>query len=171
MAWRTSSPHVPHRGLRPLTTFTPDLSLDLRPPWSLPAAEKFPIAIIYMFGIPFAVNCETGNLPLSAEYFGVDFPNRTFRKPHITRCDWSGSYPASREKIETQRHCHIPPRFHRVGKRLSQSRIAPDHHLIHCRHHQARTDTFHPPDSVVPFQPNLANEVTLSRNWNEHPAM
>ena len=26
-----------------------------------------------MFGIPFAVNCETGNLPLSAEYFGVDF--------------------------------------------------------------------------------------------------
>ena len=30
---------------------------------------------IYMFGIPFTVSCETGNLPLSAEYFGVDSPH------------------------------------------------------------------------------------------------
>ena len=65
-------------------------------------------------------------------YISVTLPDvaavsRTGRAGSRTSHDviLSGSYPASREKDETQRYCHIPPRFHRVGKRQFQSGIAP----------------------------------------------
>ncbi len=61
-----------------------------------------------MFGFPFAVNCETGNLPLSAEHFGVDFPNRTFGKPHITGCDRSGSPRPSSKGHVSPKPFHFP---------------------------------------------------------------